>query len=90
MLAIGRVAGLEINHVAVLEALPGGPSVACKIEQSDAQKAIMYGRHFDDKQALCAHITRESINVLKENFRDSMKTADWKVVVKLKEMLGVE
>ena len=90
ILAIGRVAGLEINHVAVQEALPGGPSVSCKIEQSDAQKAIMYGRHFDHTQLLYAHVSRGSIDCLKNNFRDSMKTNDWKVLVKLKDALGVE
>jgi translation initiation factor 5B len=89
ILVIGRVAGLEINHSSVQEAVQGGPSVACKIEQTDSQKAITYGRHFDHTNLLYAHISRDSIDVLKANFADSLTQPIRKTLVKIKEVLGV-
>ena len=42
-----------------------GGGVAVKIEHAVYQSAKMYGRHFDDKDELLSHITRQSIDVLK-------------------------
>jgi translation initiation factor 5B len=91
ILSIGRVAGIQINHVEKTEAEAGGPSVALKIEPAnDSQRAIMYGRHFDHNQLLYAHVSRGSIDKLKDNFRDKMSKDNWKTIIKLKGLLGVE
>jgi translation initiation factor 5B len=91
VLEVGRVAGIEANHTAQTEAAAGGPSVALKIEPAnDAQRAVMYGRHFDHNQLLYAHVSRASIDLLKEGFRDTMSKSDWKTIIKLKAVLGVE
>lgn len=42
-----------------------GGGVAVKIEHAVYQSAKMFGRHFDDKDELLSHITRQSIDVLK-------------------------
>ena len=39
--------------------------MAVKIEHAVYQSAKMFGRHFDDKDELLSHITRQSIDVLK-------------------------
>jgi translation initiation factor 5B len=44
-----------------------GGGVAVKIEHAVYQSAKMFGRHFDDKDELLSHITRQSIDVLKVN-----------------------
>lgn len=36
-----------------------------KIEHAVYQSAKMFGRHFDDKDELLSHVTRQSIDVLK-------------------------
>jgi translation initiation factor 5B len=90
LLDIGRVAGIEHNHTAVQEALPGGPPVAIKIVPDAGHAAVQFGRHFDYEHLLYSHVTRESINVLKENFRDALSKAEWKTVIKLKAALGVD
>ena len=87
ILDIGRVTSIERNHVAVDEAEAGGPAVAVKIE---CDGNILVGRHFQVTDTLYAHVTRESINILKENFRDVLTKAEWKTVVKLKGVLGVD
>ena len=90
LLNIGIVTGIEHNHTAQTEAVAGGPPVAVKISPKNGESAVLFGRQFDHNHLLYAQITRESLNVLKENFRDAMKPADWKLCVKLKGLLGVD
>jgi translation initiation factor 5B len=42
-----------------------GAGVAVKIEHAVYQSSKIYGRHFDDKDELFSHITRQSIDVMK-------------------------
>ena len=84
VLDIGRVTGIEINHAAQTEACAGGPSVCVKISPGDGQAAVMFGRQFDETYLLYSHVSRKSIEVLKEHFKDQMTKADWKTVIKLK------
>ena len=58
---------LEINHKAydVVKKSQAGGGVAVKIEHAVYQSAKMFGRHFDEKDELYSHITRQSIDVLK-------------------------
>ena len=42
-----------------------GGGVAVKIEHAVYQSAKMFGRHFDEKDEIYSHITRQSIDVLK-------------------------
>jgi hypothetical protein len=58
---------LEINHKAmdIVKKSQAGGGVAVKIEHAVYQSAKMFGRHFDDKDEIVAHITRQSIDVLK-------------------------
>ncbi|RYG40485.1 hypothetical protein EON68_04185, partial [archaeon] len=90
VLEIGRVASMEQNHVAVDSVAAGSGSVAVKIVQGEGQQLIQYGRHFDQSHTLYSRITRTSIDLLKENFRDEMTKDDWKTVVKMKEMFGID
>jgi translation initiation factor 5B len=50
----------------------------------------MYGRHFDHTDELVSHITRQSIDLVKEFYRDDLGKEDWMLMVKLKKLLGVE
>lgn len=45
--------------------------MAVKIEHAVYQSAKMFGRHFDDKDELLSHITRQSIDVLKVGLVDN-------------------
>lgn len=89
VLVIGTVGSLEINHVEVKEALAGGPSVAVKIVQNDSQRTITYGRHFDHNNALVSAVTRDSINILKQEFREELTKPMAKTLIKVRDMLGV-
>jgi translation initiation factor 5B len=57
--------------------------------ESERVQLITYGRQFGDNSILISDISRQSIDALKDSFRDEMKEEDWKLVIKLKEELGV-
>jgi translation initiation factor 5B len=49
----------------IVKKAQAGGGVAVKIEHAVYQSAKMFGRHFDDKDEILSHITRQSIDVLK-------------------------
>ncbi|KAJ4471998.1 hypothetical protein J3R30DRAFT_3522507 [Lentinula aciculospora] len=53
------------TFVQIVKKSQAGGGVAVKIEHAVYQSAKMFGRHFDDKDELLSHITRQSIDVLK-------------------------
>jgi translation initiation factor 5B len=84
---IGKIASMELNHKQVDTAKPG-QSVAMKIQPGTAtESSRLYGRHFDHKDMLVSRMTRQSIDMLKENFRDELTKDDWRLVVELKKNL---
>ena len=81
---IGKIASMELNHKEVKKAT-AGQSVAMKIEpRTPSESSRLYGRHFDHKDQLVSRMTRESIDMLKECFREELTKDDWRLVVALK------
>ncbi|KAK3137826.1 hypothetical protein QOZ80_5AG0360980 [Eleusine coracana subsp. coracana] len=87
---IGKIASIEINHKQV-DVATKGQKVAIKIigNNSDEQQRS-FGRHFDMEDELVSHISRRSIDILKQNYRDDLSMDDWKLVVKLKTILKIQ
>jgi translation initiation factor IF-2 len=85
-LRIGHVVSIELNKKPVQAARTKDGSVAVKIE---GESQIMYGRHFDDTNQIVSIISRDSIDALKEFFKDEMSKDDWKVVVQLKKVFSI-
>ena len=77
---------LEINHRSMdtVKKSQAGGGVAVKIEHAVYQSAKMFGRHFDDKDELYSRITRQSIDVLKENFKADVSNDEWLLIKALK------
>lgn len=75
-----------------------GGGVAVKIEHAVYQSAKMFGRHFDDKDDLLSHITRQSIDVLKvhtltiplASFSDDLSQNSFKADVSNEEWLLIK
>lgn len=86
-LDIGRVASIELNKKQVMTASKG-ESVAVKIQDKTTEN-IMYGRHFDFQDVLYSKMSRQAIDLLKENFRDDLQTEDWRLVVQLKKTFNI-
>ena len=86
---IGRVGSIEKESKAVDEAKPGD-EVCIKVEQGMSENYIMYGRHFNHTNMLLSTLSRRSIDLLKENFREDLSREDWQLVVKLKKLQGID
>ncbi|KAL6610666.1 hypothetical protein ACP70R_040635 [Stipagrostis hirtigluma subsp. patula] len=87
---IGKIASIEINHKQV-DTATKGQKVAIKIiaNNSDEQQKS-FGRHFDMEDELVSRISRRSIDILKQNYREDLSMDDWKLVVKLKTILKIQ
>ncbi|KAG3112651.1 Eukaryotic translation initiation factor [Phytophthora idaei] len=82
---VGKVGSIEREHKEVDRAKKGA-SVAVRI---DNEGSVMYGRHFDYKNKLVSRLTRQSIDALKENFREDLQKEDWQLVIKLKKVFDI-
>jgi translation initiation factor 5B len=85
-LRLGIVQSIEINKKPVKEARAKDGSIAIKIQNDGS---VCYGRHFNDTDQIASLITRDTIDTLKEHFRDEMTKEDWQTVLKLKKIYGI-
>lgn len=85
-LRIGKVASIMLNGKPINEAWENTGDVSVKIE---GEPNIQVGRNFDESMKICSIISKQSIEALKENFRDDMSKDDWKLVIKLKKVFGI-
>ncbi|KAJ7179623.1 hypothetical protein C8R46DRAFT_1074294 [Mycena filopes] len=89
---LGKITSLEINHKAqeLVKKSQAGAGVAVKIEHAVYQSAKMFGRHFDDKDELLSHITRQSVDVLKNSFRADVTPEEWMLIKQLKPRFNIQ
>lgn len=92
IVTLGKVTSMEQNHkpVEVVRKGQAGAGVAIKVECPSYETPKAYGRHFDDNDEFYSKVTRQSIDILKESFRNDMSKEEWALVVKLKKILGVD
>lgn len=86
-LKIGVIETLEFNHKPLKEARKATGTVAVRIKGIDG---VHLDRHFQDKDAFASLLSRESIDALKEHFRDEMTKDDWDLVRELKSLYGIK
>lgn len=82
-LLIGKVISIQ-NNGKEIEIASVDSEVCIKI---DNISSIQYGRHFDHKNNICSAITRTSLDILKDHFKDELSSTDIKLLVKLKKLL---
>ncbi|KAE8625574.1 hypothetical protein XENTR_v10006323 [Xenopus tropicalis] len=85
---IGIVTSIEINHKSV-DMAKKGQEVCIKIEPIPGESPKMFGRHFEATDFLISKITRQSIDALKNWFRDEMQKSDWQLIVELKKVFEI-
>jgi hypothetical protein len=76
------------NHREVNQAKKG-TSVSIKIT-NEGNPTMTYGRQFDHTNALYSKISRQSINALKEFFKDDVAKEEWALIVKLKKVFNIQ
>ena len=77
---------IERDHKQIPLCKKGQPSVAVKIEGSSQP---LYGRQLEEKDTLYSEISRQSIDVLKDFYRDEVSKEEWGVVKKLKPLFDI-
>jgi len=87
-LHIGFITGLEANHKQIDRA-ESGMEVCAKIEPVPGEAPKLYGRHFTHEDVLISKVNRESIDVMKQYFREDMTKADWQLIIELKKLLDI-
>lgn len=91
-LPLGKVVSLEVNHKSVDMVRKGqaNAGVAMRLGEPSGQQPT-WGRHVDEKDDLFSHITRSSIDVLKDPaFRDSVPREDWLLIKSLKPVFDIK
>ena len=84
---MGKVISIEQNGKEQQTARKG-VSVAVKIV-NESNPTITYGRQFDSTNMLYSTLSRQSIDALKANFKDTLEKEDWKLVIKLKKVFNI-
>ncbi|CAL1295842.1 unnamed protein product [Larinioides sclopetarius] len=87
-LDVGIVTTIEVNHKPV-EFARKGQEVCIKIEPLGGESPKMYGRHFDHTDLLVSKISRQSIDLCKEHFREDLQKTDWQLMVELKKLFQI-
>ena len=86
---MGVVSSIQNNHKDVENGARRGQEVCIKIDHVGGEAPKLYGRHFDHTDLLVSRITRESIDAVKEYFRDEMTKADWQLMIELKNTFQI-
>ena len=84
---IGKVIGIQMNKMDV-KLGKKGQSVCIKID-NEINPNITYGRHFTHKELLYSNLTRKSIDLLKEFFKNELSRDDVSLIMKLKKEIGL-
>ncbi|KAF8793601.1 Eukaryotic translation initiation factor 5B like protein [Argiope bruennichi] len=87
-LDVGIVTTIEVNHKPI-EFARKGQEVCIKIEPLGGESPKMYGRHFDHTDLLVSKISRHSIDMCKEHFREDLQKTDWQLMVELKKLFQI-
>ncbi|KAI9886681.1 MAG: hypothetical protein M1823_001525 [Watsoniomyces obsoletus] len=86
IISLGRVSSIEREHKQIPICKKGQPSVAVKIEGPNQP---LYGRQLEEKDILYSLISRESIDTLKEYFRQDVSMDEWALIKKLKTVFDI-
>ena len=84
---IGKVISIQNNHKDV-EIGKKTTSVCIKVDNQETPN-IAYGRQFDHTNILYSRISRESLDVLKEYYRDDCTKDDLALIIKLKKLFNI-
>lgn len=93
ILDLGRVVSMEVNHksVDIVKKGQAAAGVAMRLSDPTGSSQPTWGRHVDEKDTLYSHITRKSIDVLKDPaFRDGVPREDWLLIKQLKPYFDIK
>uniref|UniRef100_A0A0A9D332 Eukaryotic translation initiation factor 5B n=1 Tax=Arundo donax TaxID=35708 RepID=A0A0A9D332_ARUDO len=86
---LGRISSMQTSNGMQVDAAKHGVVSIKIIGENPQEKSRLYGRHFNASNELLSQISRRSIDVVKEYFRDEMSDENWHLVCRLKKQLGI-
>ncbi|KAJ1919292.1 eukaryotic translation initiation factor 5B [Mycoemilia scoparia] len=92
IVTLGKVASMEVNRkpVDLVRKGEAGAGVAVRIDCPVSETPKMFDRHFTYDDPIYSKISRTSIDVLKNNFRNDVSQDEWKLIIKLKKILNIQ
>lgn len=88
ILDVGVVSSIEM-HGNKVDCAKKGDEVCIKIDAKPGESSKSYGRHFTHEDLLVSRITRQSIDICKEYFKNELQSSDWHLIVELKKTLHI-
>lgn len=85
---LGNVDTIKNNNVDC-DSAPQNSEVSISI-RSQANMSIVAGKDFKPGDEIVSKLNRESINILKDHFRDEVSKSEWQLVVKIKKLLHIQ
>ena len=82
---IGKVIGIQ-NNKKDIKIGKQGQTVCVKID-NDINPNIAYGRHFSHTDMLYSNLTRKSVDILKQFFKNDLSKDDINLLIKLKKII---
>ncbi|KAL3313798.1 Translation Initiation Factor 5B [Cichlidogyrus casuarinus] len=98
---IGKVFSIETNNKP-MDSARAGSEVCIRVDPLEGETPKLFGRHFDLQDEVVSkvklsstmhsflpQITRLSIDVMKDYFRDDLSKDDWRLMAELKKLLNI-
>uniref|UniRef100_A0ACD5TH78 Uncharacterized protein n=1 Tax=Avena sativa TaxID=4498 RepID=A0ACD5TH78_AVESA len=87
--SLGRISSIKTsNGNQILSARNGVVSIKI-MGDNPHEKSRSFGRHFEANDELLSQISRKSIDVLKEYYRDEMTDENWQLIRRLKKQFKI-
>lgn len=88
---IGRVTSIveDTKSNPKNDRIKAGGKASIKIEILPHQQPIIVGRKLFETDEIISRLTRESIDLLKESFKDALTKEEWMSVIRIKQVLGI-
>ncbi|RLM99383.1 eukaryotic translation initiation factor 5B-like [Panicum miliaceum] len=87
--SLGRISSMETSNGTLIDSAKKGVVSIKIIGENPQERSRLYGRHFNADNELLSQISRKSIDVLKEYYRDEMTDENWQLIRRLKKQFGI-
>nr|CAB3462146.1 unnamed protein product [Digitaria exilis] len=87
--SLGRISSMEASNGMQINSAKKGLISIKIIGENPQERSRLFGRHFNSDNELLSQISRKSIDLLKEYYRDEMSDENWQLIRRLKKQFGI-
>jgi len=91
VVGIGKIASVleDTKQNPRTDKIPQGGRASIKVEVGAGAAPVIVGKKFLETDKIYSRLTRESIDILKESFKDALSKEEWMAVIKIKSALEI-